>query len=440
MKLLWICNVPTKRIELMQNMTHGTCVGGWLEGLSESLLANKDIELCYCFPDYKNQKLGHGQKDNFKYYAIPISYYQATISMQERCESGEIYRKILLDEKPDVIHFFGTEFLYTSCFINIAIEEGYKDKIVTSIQGLVSIYYNYYSAGLPDYIMKRKTLSEIKGKCSLISNKKNYLHRGKYEQEALAKSSNIIGRTTWDRAYAYFIAPKSRYFFCNENLRSVFYEGTQWEYEKCNKFQIAISQASYPIKGLHKIIEAVALLRDEFPDIKVKVGGANIFEGNWIKGNSYGIYIRQLLKKYDIEDRFEFEGFLSADKMKQLLLESNVFVCPSSIENSPNSLGEAMILGVPCIASDVGGISDMLMHNEEGFLYPFDDSHKMAFYIRKTFLEIEETKIRALRAKGHAAMTHDCKKNAETLIEIYHKICTGNTINEKIEVRNNARY
>ena len=49
------------------------------------------------------------------------------------------------------------------------------------------------------------------------------------------------------------------------------------------------------------MIEAVALLCNEFPDIKVKVGGANIFEVNWIKGNSYGIYIRQLLKKYDIQ-------------------------------------------------------------------------------------------------------------------------------------------
>ena len=107
MKLLWVCNVPTK-----------------------------------------NQKLGHGQKDNFKYYAIPISYYQAMMSMQEQCESGEIYRKILIDEEPDVIHFFGTEFLYTSCFIKIAMEEGYKDKIVTSIQGLVSIIYNHYSAGV----------------------------------------------------------------------------------------------------------------------------------------------------------------------------------------------------------------------------------------------------------------------------------------------------
>lgn len=428
MKLLWMCNVPTKRIELMQNMQQGTCVGGWLEGLSESLLADKDIELCYCYPEYKSQKLGHGKKDNFKYYAIPISYYQATVAMQEQCECGKIYRKILTDEKPDVIHFFGTEFLYTSYFIKIASEEGYKDRIVTSIQGLVSVYYDHYSAGLPDYIMRRKTLSEIKGKCSLIGNKKNYLHRGKYEQEALVGSSNIIGRTTWDKACAHFIAPESRYYFCNENLRSVFYDGSQWEYEKCNKYQIAISQAGYPIKGLHKVIEAVALLCNEFPDIKVKVGGANIFGGNWIKGNSYGIYIRQLLKKYNLQDQFEFEGFLSAEKMKRLLLESNVFVCPSSIENSPNSLGEAMLLGVPCVASDVGGIADMLTHNDEGFLYPFDDSYKMAFYIRKTFLEIEDTKRRAECGRKHAAITHDRKKNAETLIEIYHKICMNGSI------------
>lgn len=44
MKLLWMCNVPTKRIELMKNTQQSTCVGGWLEGLSESLLADKDIE------------------------------------------------------------------------------------------------------------------------------------------------------------------------------------------------------------------------------------------------------------------------------------------------------------------------------------------------------------------------------------------------------------
>lgn len=133
------------------------------------------------------------------------------------------------------------------------------------------------------------------------------------------------------------------------------------------------------------MIEAVALLCNEFPDIKVKVGGANIFEGNWIKGNSYGIYIRQLLKKYNIQERFEFEGFLSADEMKQLLLESNVFVCPSSIENSPNSLGEAMILGVPCVASDVGGISDMLTHNEEGFCIRLTIPIKWPFILERLF-------------------------------------------------------
>ena len=87
-----------------------------------------------------------------------------------------------------------------------------------------------------------------------------------------------------------------------------------------------------------------------------------------------------------------------------------------------------MLLGVPCVASDVGGIADMLTHNDEGFLYPFDDSYKMAFYIRRTFLEIEDTKRRAECGRKHDVITHDRKKNAETLIEIYHKICMNGSI------------
>ena len=52
----------------------------------------------------------------------------------------------------------------------------------------------------------------------------------------------------------------------------------------------------------------------------------------------------------------------------------------------------------------------------------------MAFYIRKTFLEIEDTKRRAECGRKHAVITHDRKKNAETLIEIYHKICMNGSI------------
>ena len=55
--------------------------------------------------------------------------------------------------------------------------------------------------------------------------------------------------------------------------------------------------------------------------------------------------------------------------MRQAYLEADVFLLPSQSENSPNSLGEAMLLGLPCVASNAGGIPDMLADGQEGLLY-----------------------------------------------------------------------
>ena len=52
---------------------------------------------------------------------------------------------------------------------------------------------------------------------------------------------------------------------------------------------------------------------------------------------------------------------------------ANVFVMPSSIENHSSTLIEAMIVGVPCVASDVGGISELITHGKTGFLYRFEE-------------------------------------------------------------------
>ena len=83
----------------------------------------------------------------------------------------------------------------------------------------------------------------------------------------------------------------------------------------------------------------------------------------------------------------EFKGALTATQMKEEYLKSNVFVMPSSIENSPNSLGEAMSLGVPIVASYVGGIPDMVEHKKSAFLYDFTEIHMLAHYICSIFAD-----------------------------------------------------
>ena len=115
-------------------------------------------------------------------------------------------------------------------------------------------------------------------------------------------------------------------------------------------------------------------------------------------------------------------GDLTAEEVKQYLLSSNLFVSTSAIENSSNSLGEAMLLGVPCIASDVGGVTDMITHKQEGFVYPFDDSNLLAFYIIKVFADERIANNISLNGRIHAQKTHDENVNNEVLLKIYKRL------------------
>ena len=90
---------------------------------------------------------------------------------------------------------------------------------------------------------------------------------------------------------------------------------------------------------------------------------------NRMKISAYGKYLQQLICRGNLEEKVVFLGRLSGEQMKEQYLKSNLFVCCSAIENSPNSLGEAMLLGVPCISADVGGISSVFEGGKDGFLY-----------------------------------------------------------------------
>ena len=108
--------------------------------------------------------------------------------------------------------------------------------------------------------------------------------------------------------------------------------------------------------------------------------------------------------------------------MKQNYLEANVFVLPSTIENSPNSLGEAMLLGVPSVAADVGGVTTMMVHEKEGYVYPSSAPYMLADYIQQVFAMEKEAEALGAAAKAHARKTHDPETNLNTLLSIYESL------------------
>ena len=108
--------------------------------------------------------------------------------------------------------------------------------------------------------------------------------------------------------------------------------------------------------------------------------------------------------------------------MHNQYLKSHIFVCPSSIENSPNSLGEAQILGVPCIASYVGGTPDMVTHKETGFLYRFEEFEMLAQYMKFIFQNNKVIDDLSINEIKKASLRHDRDTNCDNLIKIYSDI------------------
>ena len=265
------------------------------------------------------------------------------------------------------------------------------------------------------------TLTELKSNITMRAILHDYKKRAVSEIEELKIVNNVIGRTTWDEACVKFINKEIRYFFCNETLRKEFYEG-KWELNKCKKHTIYVSQAGKPLKGFHKLIDALKIVVESYPDVKVNVGGTNVINSSFLRGSGYGLYLKKLIRQNKLSDNINFLGDLTAEEVKQYLLSSNLFVSTSAIENSSNSLGEAMLLGVPCIASDVGGVTDMITHKQEGFVYPFDDSNLLAFYIIKVFADERIANNISLNGRIHAQKTHDENVNNEVLLKIYKRL------------------
>ena len=173
------------------------------------------------------------------------------------------------------------------------------------------------------------------------------------------------------------------------------------------------------------MLEAMADIVKKYPDAKLYTTGKNPLTLSFkekLRQGYYSKYLGKLIKKYHLENNVEFLGFLDEEKMCKQYLKSHAFVCCSSIENSPNSLGEAMILGVPCVSSDVGGVKNLMTHEKEGFIYQADAPYMLSYYIQKIFEDDKLSLDFSNNAKLHANKTHNPDENFKQLLNIYKDI------------------
>lgn len=413
MKVLWITGsllpeaIASIRGEEVQKWSS---TGSWIIRAAAELSHHKNIQLTILSTSQDVKELTRVVTDNITSYAIPYGKGH----FNENTAYNQYMKGIHEAIQPDIVHIHGTEYSHSLAWLRIC---GSRNTVI-SIQGMTSVYSRHYHEGLTyiDIISHLSLRDFIRG--GILREKASFAKRGKFEHEMLKTVQHVIGRTSWDKAHVWAINPNARYHYGSETLREEFYSGERWNYVECQPHSIFISQAYTPIKGLHQLLKALPIVLREYSDTCVRIAGLDPTLGfdkrqRW-RITGYGRYIKWLIKKLRLRDHITFIGPQNAEQMKTELLRCNVFVCPSTIENSPNSLGEAQILGVPCVASYVGGVPDMMSGNEEN-LYRFEDIEMVAEKICTVF----KNKDKQISLTDKAALRHDPKRNAEELINTY---------------------
>ena len=173
------------------------------------------------------------------------------------------------------------------------------------------------------------------------------------------------------------------------------------------------------------MLEALPQILTKFPNCHVYTTGKNplqLIGLEKIKCNSYNKYLGFLIKKYNLQNNVTFLGNLNENQMCERYLKSHIFVSASSIENSPNSMGEAMILGVPTITSDVGGVKNLITHNQDGFIYQSDAPYMLSFYINQIFESSSLARKFSQNGRIHGLANHDRKHNLDQMLSIYREV------------------
>ncbi|MDO5400288.1 MAG: glycosyltransferase family 4 protein [Eubacteriales bacterium] len=414
MKLLWLCNaVPG--VVASQISGRETGAVNWVDHVLSDL-RSRGQTICILCP-------GNGASGALDGLCSYQTYVEGRPDVYKPALEAQ-FRQVLCAFQPDVIHIWGTEYGHTLAMVNAAQQEGLLPRLAVSIQGLCSVAARHYAQGIPHTVRGRFTLRDFLRQDNIRQQARVFARRGALEVEALKKVRHVIGRTEWDLACTGQINPGRSYHFCSETLREPFYAGC-WAYEACRKHRIFAPSCAYPVKGFHYLLEAFAQVLKVYPDATLAVPGKSFLRTDAkyrLRRGSYDKYLAKLVKQYGLQGKIEFLGKLSAEGMKAANLSANVFVQPSTIENSPNALGEAMVLGVPCIASDVGGVTSLMTHGTEGFIYDSAAPYMLAHYICKVFAMGDKAEALGRAARAHAQLTHDPENNLEALLSIYEKL------------------
>ena len=347
-----------------------------------------------------------------------ITYFPLDVNLGYGAIGGEwnLARTALLgviDEfKPDIIHCFGSEWPYG------AIAENVDIPVVIHMMGFLNIYYSSI-----DMANGRTFEESVRhalwrklpfGKRNHNAAKTKCEEYAAFERSVMKANRYFMGRTNWDRNIVKHYSPGSRYFNVSECIHYPFMrDASSWRYHFDGNLKLLTVSSADGRKGIEIILRTAKLLKELVGiDFEWHIAGNKEFFDHFER--------RCGICHDDVNIRLL--GILEAESVADELKSADLFIHPSIIDNSPRTICEAQLIGCPVIASNVGGVPQLVDNGVTGFLYPYNEPHTLAFLIsdlmeqRDTLTEVSETASRIARER------HDPARIASQIFNIYREV------------------
>lgn len=408
MRVLWFTNTPPVSVSGKAKYNGG----GWVSSLVEELSGRIDLGVVFISGSREDRTVSGGVTF-YPVYDCFDSGRSGRIRKLLFGNSAEIsslldsFMEIVEEFRPDVIEVFGSERMYGL----IAGRTGLP--VVLHLQGILDeCRRSFLPPGMSRlrYCMSGHGIAGKFGKFYyLVSMRRRCVQ----ERKIFSLVHDYIGRTDWDRKYLQSVNPAAGYHHLDEILRKPFYDNAgmcRMRDGAVPEIVTTISEA--PFKGMDIVLRAADILRNRMGK-----------EFVWKVYGNVDVPFFERFTGIDAEKAGVVPaGVAGAETIAAELVNAAVYVHPSYVENSPNSLCEAQMAGVPCVASDTGGIPSIVDDGVTGLLVRPGDAEGFA---RAVSGLLEDRKLAARighDASAAAVRRHDRDRIVSGLLSIYGKL------------------
>lgn len=408
MRVLWFEITPPCRF-----INKKEVLGGWQDSLERVVRKQKEIDLSIAF--CVDSPTSNRQIDNVNYFPMCIKFnflesFRKRFTWKVEEKKLIKYAKNIIDfVKPDVVHVFGTEWPY-------ALIAQYTDvPVVVHIQGIIAQYDN---ANLPPNYsyadLIRYAGLNLRKQASLFVNKILMKDRLRMEMCIWSRVSFYMGRTDWDKRLSNLLHPERYYYHVDEAIRTDFLSPKHFWAPKSKKLILFSTGCTTFWKGPDMMLKVALILQNLGVDFEWNVAGRMNDEVKKVTENKIG---------HSFESAgINILGFITPNKLTEYLCSCSMYVHTAYVENSPNSICEAQLLGVPVVSTNVGGISSLVKHGVTGLLSPSNDPWMMVSHILEVFRNKSLAELLSKESRLAAKNRHDDDRIGIQLLNSYKDI------------------